>query len=111
MKKKISVQVSGIDTTPGEWSVTEKRSVHNRDQFIKFFSDSIGKYGRKREYILENFNVQDIIMLARLYAEHGFDLEEIFSYARKYKKAVWEITETDVSSIEDLLKVREVMKT
>lgn len=108
-KNKLTVQVKGLDTETGTWSVDEKRAVHNRSKFVEFFNE-VGKYGRNRKYVFESFNVQEVNTIARMYLDYGFELEEIFAYARRFKKAVAQMGDPDFKEIEGILEIQNVME-
>lgn len=107
-KKKIKLEVKGLDKISGTLYVKEKRSLHNRAKFVEFFS-SEGKYYRNRKHVLETFTPHEINTVARLYLEFGFELEEIFAYARRFKKAVERMSETDLDEVNKVLEIQKVM--
>jgi hypothetical protein len=107
--RAMKIQVEGLDTESGTWSVTEKRARTNRDNFVSFFTVK-GRFGYNRIRIFKTFSPKTVLLLARLYMAHDYELEEIFSYARRFKKAVDQMSSDDMEQVEQLLKIQEVME-
>jgi hypothetical protein len=93
---------------PGSWSVPEKRAKTNVRNLARFLSEK-DKHGRSREKALQ-LGAHNFVELAKLYLAHQEELEHVFSYARRFKKAAAEITDEDVLEAERLLHVKDVME-
>lgn len=109
MKK---IQITGVDIHSGTAGVPEKRAEKNRENLLKFFSaDDKNQFCKDYRRNVLSTPPETFIALARLYLSYPYELESIFSYARMYKKAVFQITEEDILELQKQLAVKEVMET
>ena len=93
----------------GTWSLAEKRVLKNRENLVKFFYQT-DKYGNLREEIFKIITPKTFISLAQLYLAHQDEIETIFAYVRKFRKAAGEITEEDVKHVVNEIDVLNVME-
>jgi len=103
------IQLEDVNTTEGTWSVPDKRIQTNRKNLVEFFSGQ-DKHGQPRGRILRILSPLAFIRIARLYLAYEDEILNLFAYARRFKKAVGQITEADVQAAADEIAVHEVME-
>jgi len=87
----------------------ERRRRTNLENLVRFFGDK-DKYGRPHLPGLERFEPARFLKLARLYLELEWEMELVFRYVRKFRKAAGEIDESDVREALAEIQVRAVME-
>ena len=103
INKRISFDVP-VDLNFG---IPEKRVLKNRENFLKFFT-SHGRFANRSE-IFNHFTPEQVIMLAKLYNQRPLDIEEIFSFARRFRQTTNEFQDTDIEDVKGQLDIKKVM--
>ena len=95
---------------PNNLRKLEKRKKINRENLVRSFSRDqlqLKIYGDSHKY-LDLLPADELLKFMRLYLDHRSAVENILTYARRFKKAVMELEVDDIEAAKAMLAVKEV---